>query len=56
VGPLARPGNRLAILYRLQRRRAGGVEAEIVAARPAGASAPAPPAEKPSVLAEIARA
>jgi hypothetical protein len=36
VGPLARPGRRLAILYRLQRRRAGGVEAEIVAARPAG--------------------
>jgi single-stranded-DNA-specific exonuclease len=36
VGPFARPGRRLAILYRLQRRRAGGVEAEIVAARPAG--------------------
>jgi single-stranded-DNA-specific exonuclease len=38
LAPLARPGRPLAVLYRLQKRRAGGVEAEIVAARPAGRS------------------
>ncbi|HTO77777.1 MAG TPA: single-stranded-DNA-specific exonuclease RecJ [Thermoanaerobaculia bacterium] len=53
VGSLARPGRRLAILYRLQRRRAGGVEAEIVAARPAGQSLAA---EESPALAGSARA
>jgi single-stranded-DNA-specific exonuclease len=37
--PLVRPGGELAILYRVQRRRSGGLEAEVVAARgAAGAS------------------
>ena len=56
VGPLARPGKRIAILYRLQRRRAGGVEAEIVAARPAGAPQLVSTRQEVPALAETTRA
>jgi single-stranded-DNA-specific exonuclease len=51
--PLHRAGRQIEIHYRLQRGRSGGIEAEIVAARPAGTANPE--AAAPALAGEVAR-